>query len=266
MTAPGAVDVFQITDTHLFEDADSRLLGLDTDRSLAEVVRLAAGRGKPELVVASGDLAHDGSAAAYHKLRQHLSLLDSPVYCLPGNHDEGEQLRRYLNHDGFHCCTEMDTRNGWKLLFLDSTVAGSEGGTLAATELQRLSAQLAKQPDRPTLVWLHHQPRAIDSAWLDTMAVTNGEEFLAIVDACPQVRAVVWGHVHQEVDELREKVRLLASPSTCVQFKPHSRKFALDQKPPGYRWLRLHNDGGLETGVERLEKIPGTLDFGPGGY
>jgi Icc protein len=27
-------------------------------------------------------------------------------------------------------------------------------------------------------------------------------------------------------------------------------EFALDDKPPGYRWLELYPDGVLETGIE----------------
>jgi Icc protein len=260
------VEIAQITDTHLFADSAGRLLGLDTRRSLAGVVELALRRGSPDLVVASGDLAHDGSPAAYRSLRDSLSALNAPVYCLPGNHDQGTQLREHLNGDGFHCCADVRTANGWQLVFLDSTVAGSDGGRLSASELARLEDTLAADPHSPTLVWLHHQPLPVGSAWLDTMAVENGDELLAILSDRPQVRAVVWGHVHQEVDRDYRGVRLLASPSTCIQFEPGSEAFAVDDRTPGYRWLRLHDDGTLESGVERLAEMPGTIDLSSRGY
>ncbi|KTC63185.1 hypothetical protein AO262_22830 [Pseudomonas fluorescens ABAC62] len=47
-------------------------------------------------------------------------------------------------------------------------------------------------------------------------------------------------------------MRLLASPSTCIQFAPGSEDFKVSEQAPGYRWLRLHGDGRLETGVERV--------------
>jgi Icc protein len=58
----------------------------------------------------------------------------------------------------------------------------------------------------------------------------------------------------------------MASPSTCIQFLPGSDGFAVDTTAPGYRWLSLHADGRIETGVQRLSEIPGTLDLASAGY
>ncbi len=79
-------------------------------------------------------------------------------------------------------------------------------------------------------------------------------EFLELLDAHPQVRAISWGHVHQSLDTRRRGVRLLATPSTCVQFLPLSDQFALDRRPPAYRRLTLHADGTLDTEVVWLER------------
>jgi len=64
---------------------------------------------------------------------------------------------------------------------------------------------------------------------------------------------VVWGHIHAEFSARRGDVRLLATPATCVQFKPGTAAPQVDELPPGYRWFELHPDGRLETGVERVE-------------
>jgi Icc protein len=154
---------------------------------------------------------------------------------------------------------------GWQQVFLDSTVPGSEGGHLGDRELHELDRALG-ETTLPALVWLHHQPIQIGSRWLDTMAVDNPEAFFAVVDRHPQVRGIVWGHVHQLYDQYRGGVRLLATPSTCIQFMPGSDDFAIDRIPPGYRWLTLYPDGSLDTGVERLPSIPGTIDLGARGY
>jgi len=58
----------------------------------------------------------------------------------------------------------------------------------------------------------------------------------------------------------------MASPSTCVQFLPKSTAFAVDHAAPGYRWLSLFEDGRIETGVERLDEIPGAVDLASAGY
>jgi Icc protein len=91
------------------------------------------------------------------------------------------------------------------------------------------------------------------SLWLDEVRLQNAAEFFALVDRCPQVRAICWGHVHQQFDVRRKGVRLLAVPSTCAQFAPYSEQFAIDHSPPGYRHLSLHQDGRIETDVVRVE-------------
>ena len=75
------------------------------------------------------------------------------------------------------------------------------------------------------------------------------------------MRGVLWGHIHQEVDQLRNNVRLLASPSTCVQFAPNNKDFKLDRLSPGYRWLQLHADGRVETALERVTAVEFDINF-----
>lgn len=257
--------IAQITDTHLYADPHGQLLGLDTRHCLKQVIDLALNIRAPDLVVASGDLSHDGSPQAYRHLHACFSRLEAPIYCLPGNHDETEALR--ANAD---CGRLFNSRSicigGWLQVFLDSTVKGSEGGHLTETELQDLDTALASHPDLPAVVWLHHQPVAIGSQWLDTMAVDNPKAFFDIIEKHPQVRAVIWGHVHQTFERQRNGVRLLSTPSTCIQFLPNSEKFAVDIIPPGYRWLELYPDGTFKTGVARLKIIPGRIDLGTRGY
>ena len=260
------VQVIQLTDTHLFAEAESTLLGLSTDTSLNRVIDLVRQQHLPNMVVASGDLSHDASAEAYQRLAEYLSRLHAPVYCLPGNHDESNTLRTRLNDGLMRTCHKTVTENGWQMIFVDSTRADSEGGHISSQEIYQLKETLTNSPAQPTLVWLHHQPLPIGSKWLDKMAVDNGAELLSILEKHAQVQAVIWGHVHQQFDEQHKHIRLLSSPSTCIQFAPDSENFSIDPVPPGYRWLKLYRDGSFETGIERLTEIPGKIDMDNPGY
>jgi Icc protein len=95
------------------------------------------------------------------------------------------------------------------------------------------------------------------SRWLDRVGLENAPEFLATIDRHPNVRAVVWGHVHQSYDALRKGVRLLATPSTCAQFLALADDFAVDPRPPAYRTLELRADGSLLTEVVWLDQRAG---------
>ena len=98
------------------------------------------------------------------------------------------------------------------------------------------------------------------------MQLRNGPAFFDIIDRFSNVRAILWGHVHQEFDGVRNGVRLLATPSTCFQFLPASENFALDTRPPGYRALTLHADGRLDTDVHRLDSYAFLPDLTSRGY
>lgn len=260
------VRVLQITDTHLFARRDGCLLGLNTEQSLKAVLAVVADR-RPaaHFVLATGDLAHDGSDDAYQRFFSNMNGIGLPVYCLPGNHDEACALRQLSPRGECHV-VDHATLGDWEFIFLDSTIPGSEGAHLTAPVLEMLERRLTAAPDRHTVVCLHHQPVPMGSRWLDTMAVDNPEAFFAIIDRHPQVRAIVWGHVHQELECRRGDVLLLATPSTCIQFLPGSEDFAVDSTAPGYRWLDLHPDGRIDTGVERIDTIPGRIDLAAGGY
>jgi len=98
------------------------------------------------------------------------------------------------------------------------------------------------------------------------MVMDNGPKFFEIVDRHPNVRAVVWGHVHQEFSGERNGMKLIGTPSTCLQFRPASPVFSLDAAPPGFRWFRLHDDGRVETGVERIKNFKMSPDLSAKGY
>ncbi|MGV8161463.1 3',5'-cyclic-AMP phosphodiesterase, partial [Pseudomonas aeruginosa] len=51
-----------------------------------------------------------------------------------------------------------------------------------------------------------------------------------------------------------------------VQFAPGSSDFTLDRLAPGYRWLRLHDDGRLETGISRVDDVVFEVDYDTAGY
>ena len=59
---PGSVCVVQLTDSHLFADAQQRLLGIDTLASLNAVVdQVLVEQPRINRVLANGDIAQDAS-------------------------------------------------------------------------------------------------------------------------------------------------------------------------------------------------------------
>ncbi len=261
----GTLRVLQLTDTHLYASPVGTLLGINTLDSFQRVIRYFRDHHWPlDLLLATGDLVHDASPEGYAVAAEILSSFGVPVFCLPGNHDDPEVMRRHLRAPRVHNDTVMD-HGAWRFVMLDSVIPGQEGGRLAADQLAQLEEALAGT-ERPTLVCLHHQPVDVGSAWIDTMAVENPDPLFEIVDHHPNVRGILWGHIHQTYEGRRRHVRLMASPSTCVQFAPGVDDFQVDEEPPGFRLLALLPDGTIRSEVVRLEDIPQGLELASSGY
>jgi Icc protein len=258
--------LLQLTDLHLYAEPGQRLLGQNTRRTLETVLALAQARHwPPDAIVLTGDLVHDEQSATYSYVRERFDALGVPYHCLPGNHDRLDLLVGHLDPDAASALRVVPA-GAWDLVLLDSTVPGDEGGHLPLHVLAALAARLRAGDARPTLIFLHHHLRPLGSRWIDTMQVDNGATVVAELARHSQVRAVICGHVHQDAEQDAHGVRLLATPSTCVQFQPGSAEFALDALTPGYRWLELHPDGRLRTGVERTEAYPDPLTKFTDGY
>ena len=263
----GPVRLVQLTDTHLCKLQGGTLLGMDTDHSLQSVIDLVkVERPTIDLLLGTGDLSDQGALEAYRRLQEYFAQLTDDNCWLPGNHDDRANMESVADRP---LRLAREIRLGrWQVLMLDSQVPGEVGGELGPAELALLEDALeaAAEENLYSLVCLHHQPVKIGCEWLDEQMVADAADFFAVLDRFPLVRGVLWGHVHQQVDQYRGAVRLMASPSTCVQFAPGSADFKADPAAPGYRWLELNEDGSLDSGVSRVQGISFKVDLGRGGY
>lgn len=246
------ITIAQVTDMHLFASEQQQLLGMPTTQSFNAVVEcLKNMRDELDLLLLTGDLSGDSTSQSYGNLQNLLSPLFLPSYWLPGNHDDSIVMNEVLNL-GLVSRRKCFERGGWNFILLDSSIAGKVHGYLRDETLEWLNSQLAITGDKPTVIALHHPPFNVNSRWLDNSSLQNSEDFFAILDKYPQVRLVLFGHIHQEFYTQRHGVDYLGTPSTCIQFQPKTRKFALDQKSPGFRLMKLYPNGTWESWVERV--------------
>ncbi len=260
------IKIIQFSDSHLFGDKEKRICGLDTFSTFKDVVKLAKKTNwPPDLILLTGDNSQDATEESYRRLSQVFSKSPAPVYCLPGNHDATPVMKSVLGKAKIKT-DKTFSFGGWNFIFLDSNVPASPKGFLKNEELQFLSKALDEADDGPTLIGVHHQPYPVGSKWIDTMAVGNSKELWEILSSHENVKCVLFGHVHQEFDDFQSEIRVLGAPSTCFQFEPKKKNFALDAEPPGFRWLLLSSDGKIETGIKRLSQIPSELDLTTPGY
>jgi len=247
------VRVLQITDPHLFAEADNNLRGTVTADTLNAVVdHVLEQRWPADFVVLTGDLVQDDSAGAYNQFKTIMGRLGMPIYCLPGNHDVRPLMKAALSVEPWHYCETFVT-DDWLFVCIDSCADDEAGGVVSDDELFRLGAELTNAPAPHAIVFLHHPPLKVGSKWLDSVGLRNADEFLEVMMAPGNVRAAVFGHVHQAFDMIHDGVRIIGTPSSCAQFKPFEDEFSLDNKPPAYRRISLHSSGTIDTELIWLE-------------
>jgi Icc protein len=242
-----------LTDPHLFADETRELYDVNTAASFRAVLDSAlSGQVQPDAILVTGDVAEDESRDAYLNFRRALAGFDGPVLCGPGNHDAPDTMAATLAGGGFQYCGAAEI-GGWNIIVLSSHIRRDPSGRIARDELERLDASLAGRPTMPALIAVHHPPVSVHSRWLDGVGLANSAELMQIVARHAQVKGILSGHVHQEVDILHGGVRVLTTPSTCAQFLPRTETCVMDQRPPAYRQVELQPAGGLVSSVTWLD-------------
>jgi Icc protein len=258
------IRVVQISDCHLFKDVEGRLLGMKTQDSLERVLTLVKQDLPYDIALCTGDLVQDASIAGYKRFRQMIDELAIPQYWIPGNHDVRANMQEATRNSSIlHPVIHI---GAWQIIMLDSTIEGAVPGLMSDATLDFLDKKLTMGKRLHTLVCLHHQPIPIGANWLDNLGVQNAADFLSVLDRHDNVRAVLWGHVHQQFDEERNNIPFMATPSTCIQFTPKSNDFSVDSLPPGYRALTLHSDGRVESMITRVQAFDFEIDYSVKGY
>ncbi|MFD2096936.1 3',5'-cyclic-AMP phosphodiesterase [Corallincola platygyrae] len=269
VTLPGgrqSPQLLQITDTHLFGSPEKALLGVNTRDSFHAVLDLiAANNESVDAFLATGDISQDDSERSYAAFAHGMARFQTPCYWIPGNHDDASIMATELNSPTLHCAKQI-VFPLWQVLLLDSQVKKHTYGFLSEQQLKFVENAIAEYPAKHCLVMLHHNPVPMECRWLDQHKLKNGEQFLSLLAGKPQVRGIVWGHVHQEMELKQQGLKLISTPSTCIQFKPKCDQFTLDTLAPGYRKLTLLDNGDIETQVHRLKKNPFAPNMESKGY
>jgi Icc protein len=249
--------IIQLTDLHLMSDPAGEIRGVNTRETFERVLRFVEmSYADADRMIITGDLTHDERRSTYEFLRERLDAWINRLRVIPGNHDDRAIIREVFGDRLLPVPADRnvfaDELSGWKLIGLDSHVPGQLAGELGAKQLEWLAGELKSSMNQPTCLFLHHPPVTVNSAWLDRIRLTDGTEFLAVVNQHPQIRAVICGHIHQERTMTVGHTPIFSSPSCGVQFRPETESLEVDSLAPGFRIIDLGEDGDFQTRVERV--------------
>src|SRR5918996_4654 len=210
--------ILHLSDTHVTAsgiDED----GVDAAAALDRLLSHARHVPDIHLVVVSGDVADDGSeagcAAVLERVGRFAAERGVPHVYSTGNHDtrdafaavlgsghragDGTDIGRLApNVDGeLAAVSEVD---GLRVITLDSLEPGSVHGTIGEAQLEWLGDVLARPAPSGSIVAFHHPPVFLDrSPWMPTFML-RGPEALGTVLEGSDVRVVLCGHVHHQMN------------------------------------------------------------------
>jgi len=247
-----------ITDTHLLDQADEIFHSLNTKESL-ELVLSHSKTHYPDadFILFTGDISQTGSKESYILFESVIQQCDLPIYCVPGNHDNPELLQQVVPNSPNGSISIIKLGN-FCLVLLNSWVEGQHHGMISEHSLQQLDVHLQNSQEQFNIIAIHHPPVPINSHWLDQIALQNQSDLLQTLNKHGRNTLLLFGHVHQEFDQQLDQLRLLATPSSCHQFKANSDHMApSDTSQPAYRYISLNDidsaDASVDTEVHYIE-------------
>jgi 3',5'-cyclic AMP phosphodiesterase CpdA len=195
--APRAVRLLHLSDLHLTGDGSLHLGRVDTLTALRRVLDRLSDLRRLDAVVLSGDLAEDGTPAAYERLREAVQPWAAErgaelVYAM-GNHDEADAFEAQLGPR--RRVVDLDDV---RIVVTDSAIPGWPGGRLGGEQLDWLGDVLESPGQGPTVVVVHHPPLPAMTPVLAAMELADSTRLL---DVCRRagVSLVLSGHYHHSL-------------------------------------------------------------------
>jgi len=260
----------QISDLHITAGGRLSYRVVDT----AGMVRACVGhvlslKQRPNAIAITGDLTDGGRPEEYLVLRELIAPFEMPVYLIPGNHDERNAMRaKFPDHAYLRQSRDVVQyaieAHPLRIVAIDTVIPGESGGALGEESIAWLDRTLARAPDRPTVVLMHHPPFTTHIGHMDAYGLRNPEALAAVIRRHPQVERILCGHVHRPIE-----VRFAGTIAATAPSPVH--QVALDlgvdapsrfvMEPPAYRLHAYTPEAGLVSHIAYVGEFPGPYPF-----
>ena len=246
------LNIIQITDCHLLSDRNAIYNGINPYQQLNKIIEALINKHDPiDLIMLTGDLAEDGKIESYKHVLEIMEPAIALTHAIPGNHDNKNNMTHAFEPTFIKLEREV-ILDHWTILMLDSTLPNKIGGEISQETLKYIDAKAVQHKNKNILIFLHHNPISVDSGFFDKHMLCNGDEFMASIEKHKNIKAVSFGHVHQQFFAKKNGIKYYGTPSTSVQFRPFIDKIAITSDLPGYRHFTLKQDE-LLTNVHRVD-------------
>ncbi len=224
---------------------------------------------RPDLVILTGDVVDEGTAAEYAVAREMLSELQSPLLVIPGNHDEREAFRKsFADHGYLPKAGPLHFASGdygpVRIVALDVTLPGLHHGLVDEGAAKWLDRTLAQEPARPTLIMMHQPPFSCGIPYVDEYQCRGGSRLAEVVSRYPAIERIVCGHVHRLMHVRFAGTMVCTAPSTTTAIALRlfeNAEPASFIEPPGFLLHQWRPGTGLVTHLAPIGTFPGPMPF-----
>lgn len=248
-----AVSFVHISDTHIGPTAVYNRFGhvsYPCAERLVEIINNLPVT--PDFVIHTGDVVTDPDPDSYRLAADLLAQINVPTYYVVGNHDTAVDIRNYMSmgthqslSDNPDLLTYAFDVNGVRFLTIDAR-AGDEidpSGMLSDEQLAIVEREVTTG-DSPLVVFMHYPALPINAPWMDRkMLILNGEKLhQALLPARDRLRGVFYGHIHQNMQVVRDGISYNSVASAFSQFTAWAtdEMFGIDRDHlPGYAFVQL---------------------------
>jgi 3',5'-cyclic AMP phosphodiesterase CpdA len=217
--------ILHLSDTHLDRSGGPDADGADGTAALRRLLAELGHLHGLDAVVVTGDVADDGSPEAYARARELLSGYVGPrgadVFYTTGNHDDRTAFADVLGsgHTRPEAVYEgaageragASTIDGWRLITLDTLVAGKGYGRLDCGQLDWLRELLTTPAPLGTVLAFHHPPVAMGVDVQQALGLQNATELAETIRGT-DVQLILCGHFHLQILARLEQATVWVTP------------------------------------------------------
>jgi 3',5'-cyclic AMP phosphodiesterase CpdA len=262
--------IAHISDTHIAR-GDKRAYGVaPTAENLAHCVKhINELVPKPNLVIVTGDITYNGHIDEAKRAIDLLGMLHAPYFIVPGNHDDRSTL---LSVFGGNTCPVKDKdfinyvieEFDIRLIGMDSSIPKNAGGELCDKRINWLEKQLSIEPEKPTILFMHHPPADFGVLETDKDGFIGADKLGKLLRKQINIKGILCGHIHLTAHTGWCGTVISTAPSMGLQLvldltlKCHS-KFSLEA--PGYLLHYLNPEKRLVSHSVIVKNLNGPYRF-----
>ena len=177
---------------------------------------------RPDLELITGDITDNGTLAQANNAARILAKLTIPYFVVPGNHDNPETLWTAFGQTNIPAKSAVFQNytiegHPLRLIGMDSSKRDGPGGRLCAEQLGWLKQRLGEQPQKPTLIFMHHPPVKCGVLETDEDGFEGAGELAEIIAAHTNIERIICGHIHLPTHTRWHNTIVSTSPGNGMQ-------------------------------------------------